>query len=144
MHVRLFAYVLMSNHVHIVLQTPEANISKTIQFLSGRYAHTFNKRHGRHGHLFRNRFYSAVIASNPYLLEATRYVHLNPVRAGLATAPGDYPWSSYPYYVHPEIAQSLIDPRPVLELLARDQRISSAAYAQFVRDGMNVSDTSSV
>lgn len=134
--VRVFAYALMSNHVHLVLQTRAANVSGVVHKLHGPYAQAFNNRYDRRGHLFGHRFHSKPIEDDVYLLEATSYVHLNPVRAGLVGNPEDYPWSSYRFYVDSKSQQTLIDVRPVLELFSRDLRISRAAYARFVRDGM--------
>lgn len=131
MAARLFAYALMSNHVHLVLQTTAANISATIHRLHGPYAAYYNRQHGRNGHLFGRRFYSELVEEDAYLLELTRYVHLNPVRAGLAAHPKDYPWTSYGLYMS-HSNQSLVDIGVILELLGSDLSRSRMAYATFV------------
>lgn len=136
MSVRVFAYVLMTNHMHLVLQTQAANISGTIHRLHGPYAYAYNRRHGRRGHLFERRFGSEVVEDDAYLLEVTRYIHLNPVRAGLAVAPEGYPWSSFRYYVDSGSEQTLVDVRPVLGLFGLDLLKSSAAYVRFTRNGV--------
>jgi len=92
---RCHAYCLMSNHFHLVIETPEPNLSYGLQLLNGAYAQWFNQRHGLTGHLFQGRFHSVLVESDWQLLELTRYVVLNPVRAGLCEKPGDWPWSSY-------------------------------------------------
>lgn len=129
--VHILAYGLMTNHLHLVIQTPMANISATMHRLNGPYAYTFNRRHGRKGHLFERRFYSKIIHNDVQLLETTRYIHLNPVEAGLVKAPQEYPWTSYRFYIQ-EMSQSLVDPRPVLELLSRDAAASRKAYVCLV------------
>jgi putative transposase len=85
----------MTNHFHLVLQTPEPNLSRGMKWLLGSYVVWFNKRHGRTGHLFGDRFHSDLIEKESYLTEAVRYVVLNPVRAGMVERPEDYRWSSY-------------------------------------------------
>lgn len=132
--IRIFAYALLTNHIHLVLQTPDANVSSAMRLLHGAYAAGFNRKYKRTGHLFGGRFRSRIIDDDQYLLEATRYVHLNPVRAGLAESPEDYPWSSYRLYVSPEVQESFIDPRPVLGLLSAGDAASRGAYARFVID----------
>jgi putative transposase len=138
MTARLFAYALMTTHLHLVLQTAAANISATVHRLHGPYAHAFNRRHGRRGHLFERRFGSELIEDNIYLLEATRYTHLNPVRAGIVQRPEDYPWSSYRYYTasNGEAGSTLVDPAPVLQLFSADATVSRRGYERFIRDGM--------
>ena len=95
----LHAYCLMTNHIHLLLETindPPGNIIKTIHSL---YAIYFNKRHNLDGHVFQGRFKSEHIDSPKYLLEASRYIHLNPVKANMVETPIEYSWSSYASYV---------------------------------------------
>jgi putative transposase len=89
------AYCLMSNHYHLIVQTPDQRLSKAMQELNGGYSTLFNSIHGRSAHLFRNRFMAQLIDSDSYLLTACRYVAHNPVRAGLCTRPWAWRWSSY-------------------------------------------------
>ncbi len=88
-------YCLMSNHYHLLLETPLPNLSDGMRFLNGQYAQKFNFSHNRVGHLFEKRFGSHVVERDLYLLELTRYIALNPVRAGLVDHPACYEWSSY-------------------------------------------------
>jgi REP-associated tyrosine transposase len=92
---RCFAYCLMTNHYHLVVMTPEPNISAGMHHLNGVYARWFNWRHEHEGHVFQRRFHVAIIESDWHLLEACRYIVMNPVRAGLVRRPSDWPWSSY-------------------------------------------------
>ncbi len=110
-HVRLFQFVLMTNHFHLVFETPEGNCSRFMQSLSTAYTVYYNLRHGRHGHVLDGRYKAKVVEGDAYLLTLTRYVHLNPVHVGEAR---DWPveerirflrgykWSTYPTEGKPE------------------------------------------
>ena len=89
------AYCLMPNHFHLVVTTPQPNLSRAIKQLNGTYAQWWDSRHERVGHVFQGRFGAQVVQDDTYLLTVCRYVVLNPVRAGLAQSPADWPWSSY-------------------------------------------------
>ncbi|MCC6221927.1 MAG: transposase [Thermoleophilia bacterium] len=89
------AYCLMGSHYHLLVQTPEANLGTGMCDLNGGHARGYNSRHGRRGALFGGRFRSTLITKESHLLEAARYVVLNPVRAGLCQWPWDWPWSSF-------------------------------------------------
>lgn len=92
----LHAYVLMGNHIHLlVTPTQPAAVSRLMQSLGRRYAGTFNHRHGRTGTLWEGRYWSCLVDSERYVLACYRYIELNPVRAGIAACPRDYAWSSY-------------------------------------------------
>jgi len=89
------AYCLMGNHYHLIVQTPDARLSKALQELNSGYSRRFNRVHEHSAHLSRNRYLAQLIATEPHLLMACRYVAHNPVRAGLCGEPSDSPWSSY-------------------------------------------------
>lgn len=89
------AYCLMGNHYHLLLQTPEANLSATMRQLNGVYAQQFNRRHERCGHLLQGRFGAQLVDGEAYLREVCRYIVLNPVRAGLVAHPREWRWSSF-------------------------------------------------
>jgi len=99
----LYAYALMTNHIHLLLSSGErATVSSIMHVLSLTYTKYFNRRYDRVGHLYQGRFHSTVIDSERYLLEALRYIHLNPVEAGMVRHPREYPWTSYHSYVGPQ------------------------------------------
>ncbi len=89
------AFCLMSNHYHLIAETPDGNLSKGMRQLNGVYTQRFNRRHGVVGHLFQGRYKAILVQRDAYLLELTRYVVLNPVRARMVKDPMDWPWSSY-------------------------------------------------
>jgi putative transposase len=91
---RCLAYCLMPNHVHLLVETPGANLGIGMQWLHGLYAQTFNERHGRSGHLFQGRYGSVRVATDAQLWVLVRYLAVNPVRAELCARPADWRWSS--------------------------------------------------
>ena len=91
----IHAYCLMSNHYHLILETPSGNLSKIMQHINGAYTNYFNIKRKRNGHLFQGRFKAIVVEVDEYALELSRYIHLNPVRASMVNRPEEYRWSSY-------------------------------------------------
>ena len=89
------AYCLMKNHYHLLIETPDGNLSRGMRQLNGVYTQWFNRAHGRVGHLFQGRYKAVLVEKETYLLELIRYIVLNPVRAGIVKNPWDYEWSSY-------------------------------------------------
>jgi REP element-mobilizing transposase RayT len=88
-------YCLMPNHYHLLIETPEANLARGMKWLNGVYSQRFNRSHGRVGHVLQGRYKGILVEKQSHLLELTRYVVLNPVRAGLARTPSEWRWSSY-------------------------------------------------
>ncbi len=96
----IHCYALMHNHFHATIETPNAiPVSKIMQQVGGSYAAYFNKRHDKKGHLFQGRFKDIIVDKENYLLELSRYVHLNPVKAGFSIRPEEHKWSSYGVYI---------------------------------------------
>lgn len=91
----VWAYCLMGNHYHVLLQTLTPTLSRGMRNLNGLYSQWFNFRHERVGHLLQGRYHSSLVDKEAYLLEVARYILLNPVRSGLCKEPGLWPWSSY-------------------------------------------------
>jgi len=98
-NVNVAAYCLMTNHYHILLQTPDGNISRCMRHLNSVYTQRFNRRHGYDGQLFRGRYKSILACDDNHLLQLVRYIHKNPVKAGIAENMADYEWSSYKGYL---------------------------------------------
>ena len=94
----LYAFVFLTNHLHLVLQTPRPNLAKGMQLFLSSYANGWARRHRHCGHLFQGRYRTELVEDETYLWVLTRYVHLNPVRAGLAATPEAWIWSSCPGY----------------------------------------------
>ncbi|HYK03654.1 MAG TPA: transposase [Thermoanaerobaculia bacterium] len=125
------AWVLMTNHYHLVIQTPEANLSRGMQWLNGTYADWFNRRHNRSGHLFQGRFKSFVIDTE-YSAEVLRYVVLNPVRAKFVARPQEYRWSSYRATAGLEAAPPWLDLAAVYVQFDADPAAAQARYTEYV------------
>jgi REP element-mobilizing transposase RayT len=130
---RLHAFVLMGNHEHLFVETPEPNLSVGMQYLNGSYTSYFNRRIGRVGHLFQGRFKAHLIDEQGYFQTVSRYIHLNPVRASLVERPGDYPWSSYAGYVRATKALKWVTYDCVLrDFGPGDDGVRRRRYAQYV------------
>ncbi|MGD9153092.1 MAG: transposase [Gammaproteobacteria bacterium] len=97
--IEIHAYCLMGNHYHLLIKTPLANLSRAIRHLNSTYTQRFNKIEGRDGSLFRGRYKSIVVSGFKYLLDVSRYIHLNPVKANIVKKPEGYYWSSYKNYI---------------------------------------------
>jgi len=126
----LYAYVLMPNHFHLLVEVRKTPTARLMQALLTRYARGFNRRHQRSGHVFQGRYKAIVCEQDSYLLELVRYIHLNPVRAQLVRRPGQWSWSGHGEYLG-KIQRGLIDPGPVQEILG-----SPDQYDAFVRAGL--------
>ena len=99
MNLKVTAYCLMPNHYHLLLHTPDGNISRCMRHVNGVYTQRFNRTHKKDGQLFRGRYKAVVVDNDSYLLEVMRYIHKNPVRAGIVKAVDDFAWSSHKGYV---------------------------------------------
>jgi putative transposase len=134
--VAIHAYVLMGNHFHL-LATPETDIGlpRMMQAVGRGYVRYFNDLQGRSGTLWEGRYRSTLIQADRYLLACMAYIDLNPVRAGLAVEPADYPWSSHGHYVGLH-ADRLVTPHPLFWTLGNTPFAREAAYAEMVRGGI--------
>ncbi len=95
----IHVYCLMTNHYHLLLETPEGNLSQIMRHINGAYTTYFNVKRKRAGHLFQGRFKAILVEADAYAAELSRYLHLNPVRVGIVEKPEDYAWSSYRSYI---------------------------------------------
>ena len=130
------AYCLMSNHYHLVIETPDGNLSKGMRQLNGVFTQASNRRHRRSGHLFQGRYKAVLVDADAYLLELTRYVVLNPVRAGMVTHPREWPWSSYIGMTGEGIAQSWLSTDGLLAQFATQREDAIRRYTTFVAQGI--------
>ena len=135
-HWRLYAWVLMNNHYHLLLETPEPNLSRGMRQLNGIYTQRFNRRHGRSGHLMQGRFKGILVEKEAHLLELCRYVVLNPVRAGAARSARNWRWSSYRATAGYESTFEWLDRDGVLSLFSSRRALAEGRYREFVSDGL--------
>jgi REP element-mobilizing transposase RayT len=131
------AFCLMTNHYHLILETPRANLSNGMRELNGNYTKAFNWRHQREGHLFQARFKSILVEKEHYLRELIRYVVLNPVRAGMVERAEDWRWSSYRATAGLAESPDWLETGWVLGCFGNDRSKAALEYAEFVQEGMN-------
>ena len=143
MSMNLYAWCLMPNHFHFLIETPAGNLSGFMQRLLGAYARSFNRTHKKIGHVFQGRYGAKLCDREEYLLELVRYIHLNPYRvkkSGFVPDEG-WPWSSHRYYINgeePAVAAPFI--QAVLRRFSDDIDEARKSYAQFIADGLANSD----
>jgi putative transposase len=143
--VRVYLYCLMTNHFHLVVETPRANLGRFMHRLQTAYTVYFNRRHRRCGHLMQGRYRAWLVEQDECMLRLSRYVHLNPVFTAAArrrpiaertTLLRQYPWSSYRRYIGRTAEPAFIETGPVLALLGAGRGGRSAAYRRFVEAGI--------
>ncbi|UFS69424.1 transposase [Geomonas sp. RF6] len=129
--VLLHSYCLMTNHYHLLVETTKGNLSEVMQHLNGAYTHYFNSKRNRVGHLFQGRYKAILINPDEYLVELSRYVHLNPVRTGMLSRPEEYPWSSYRDFIGERTPPEWLTTRRILNTFAE-----RAEYRKYVEELM--------
>ena len=132
----LHAFVLMDNHDHLYVETPQPNLSAGMQHLNGSYTSYFNRRHRRVGHLFQGRYKAQLIENEGHFWEVSRYIHLNPVRAERVDRPEKWAWSSYPGYHRTARELSWVTYRRVLREFGRTVQQARREYRRFVAAGV--------
>jgi putative transposase len=138
---RCFAFCLMPNHYHLVIETPKLNRGAGMRHLNGSYAQKFNARYDGSGHVFQGPYRATEIARDSHLLEVCRYVVLNPVRAGLCRDPSDWRWSSYRATADLEPSPRFLSVSDVLDQFAAGARSPVAGYRAFIAEGLASSAT---
>lgn len=132
----LHGYVLMTNHYHLIIETPEKNLSKIMHHVNSSYTTYINIKRKRSGHLLQGRFKSIVVEKDSYLLELSRYLHLNPVRANMTQLPEDYRYSSYGSYTT-AATDKLVNTTTILEMLASKPDVARQKYRSFVESALD-------
>lgn len=129
---RVSAYCLMSNHYHLLVQTPAGNLSRVMRHVNGVYTQRYNRRRKIDGQLFRGRYKSILVDEDSYLLELLRYIHRNPVRAGICASVAEYKWSSHQGYVSAAKGWKWLHKEALLGMFADKPLRARRAYASFV------------
>lgn len=133
---KCYAYCLMSNHYHLLIETPEANLVAGMRRLNGVYSQTFNRRHHRVGHLFQGRYKAIMVDRDSYLLALCRYIVLNPVRAKMVRTAREWRWSSYRATAGLTQAPGWLETGWMLSQFAAHRKRAQLAYRRFVADGV--------
>ncbi len=133
----IHAYCQMTNHYHILVETVDGNLSRGMRQLNGVYTQHFNRRHGLNGHLYQGRYKAILVDRDSYLLELTRYVVLNPLRAGMVNQVEEWPWSSYRSVISCDNSPSWLDTDWLLSQFGKHSKVAMKNYQQFVYQGIN-------
>lgn len=131
----LYSYCLMPNHVHILVQMSEKQLSRTMHKIQFSYTQAFNHRHNLTGHVFEGRYKAILCQKEQYLFQLIRYIPLNPVRANIVNDPKEYTWSSHRLHMAKDGGWPFKE-NPTLKLFSNDVKKARALYEQFVRDGI--------
>ena len=128
-------YCLMTNHYHLLIETPKPNLSRGMRQLNGVYTQYINHDHNRTGHVFQGRYKSILVQKDSHLLELARYIILNPVRAGICLNPEEYFWSSFRAAVGLSQQPKLLETKWILAQFSSETEIARQRYQEFVRKG---------
>ncbi len=129
------AYCLMSNHYHLLIETPDGNLTRGMRQLNGVYTQTFNRMNSRVGHVFQGRYKAILVEKESYLLELSRYIVLNPVRAGMVVSVDDWHWSSYRATTGQAKGPECLNTEWILAAFAKTKSVAIEKYKQFVAEG---------
>lgn len=124
----LYAYCLMTNHIHLLVREGQENFGQSMKRIGAKYVYWYNLKYDRTGHLFQDRFKSEAVENEEYLLSALRYIHQNPVTAGMVSTPSQYPWSSYSAYL---TSNELVDSDFILNSFSSDNKNAVFAFEKF-------------
>jgi putative transposase len=133
----VYAYMLMSNHVHLLLETGSVPLSKIMQGIQFSFTQRYNRRHGTTGHVFQSRYKAILCDRDAYLLELVRYIHLNPARMKRPLSPWNYRWSSHRAYAG-VFSPVKVDTATVLSQFTSSHAVAYRAYLKFMHDGLTV------
>jgi len=128
----IHVYCLMNNHYHLLIETPKGNLSQIMRHINGAYTTYFNVKHRRAGHLFQGRYKAILVDADAYAGELSRYIHLNPVRAGIVNMPDQHRWSSYQYYTMKKKQPEWLNVDFILNYFGAELPSSKKKYKEFV------------
>jgi len=135
---KVFSFCLMPNHVHLLLSPKEANLYDAMRDLFSRYAVGFNRKYERKGHLFSGPYRQSVCLDDRYLLAASLYIHLNPLKAAIKNDPRHYRWSSVRLFCEDRAPKSFVSPDLILGLLSKNKRESKSEYQRLLTEGSDI------
>jgi putative transposase len=135
-HCLFYAYSLLPNHYHLLIQIQKENLSQIMHFINVSYSVYFNTKHVRSGHLFQGRYKSIFVDKESYLLELSRYIHLNVVHAAIKNKMNNYRWSSFTYYMNPDKKPVWLCIDWLLDRFGKDWATAKKAYSQFIEEGI--------
>ncbi|MDO8451607.1 MAG: transposase [bacterium] len=130
-HLKILTYCLLPNHFHLLLKIGDIELSKFMQVLLTAYTMYVNKKRGRVGHIFQGRYQSIVVEKETYLLQVQRYIHRNPVKAGISASPESYPWSGYTQYLNLTSKPPKLEKPEILGLFSENPEMQIALFQQF-------------
>lgn len=128
----ILSYCLMTNHIHLAVRTGQPNLDKLMEWLKRSYTRHYNGRHRKWGHLFQGPYKARLVQTDRYLLALVRYIHMNPVKAGMTDSAEEYPWSSHPYYLG-EKRDSLVETETALSILTEQLERQRSLYLSFMQ-----------
>ncbi len=134
----IHVYCLMDSHYHLLLETPRGNLSEILHHINGAYTTYFNVKRQRAGHLFQGRYRAILVEKDAYCQELSRYIHLNPLRAGMVKDLGRYPWSSYPYYIGLKKKPSWLETGDILGYFGGEGLRTQRRYCGYVKEAIGV------
>jgi putative transposase len=129
----LHAYVLMGNHVHLLIETKEVALSKILQGINQSFTMYFNRKYETVGHLFQGRYKAILCDQDSYLLSLVKYIHANPLLVGVAKTLDEYPWSSHGCYEEQAKTKSIVDTDFILSIFSRDKKKARRSYLEYMR-----------
>ncbi len=135
--IEVYAYCIMGNHYHLIISTPEGELTKAMHYIGSSYGSYLRRYRGLTGHVFAGRYKSLCVEKESYLLELSRYIHLNPVRAGMVKSPEKYPWSSYRYYIGKKQSPDWLSTEWLIDECGKRPKTRQRKYREYVESGVD-------
>ncbi len=134
--IEVYAYCIMGNHYHLLISTPVGKLTMAMHFIGSSYGSYLRRYRGLTGHVFAGRYKSLCVEKESYLLELSRYIHLNPVRAGIVKSPEKYPWSSYRYYIGKKTGPDWLSAEWLIDKCGKRLKTRQRKYREYVEAGI--------